>query len=267
MRLNVSYPANEINKMKKKRRRFRLFSSLFNFQCGIKQKYMQLKKLFSLQQHAVNLWNLMRVQIFAILFYDISDILPNSDMLFAISSKTFFCLVEFCLPKSQAKKISPSQTSFCVRFFKFPSKQKNRREEKKQFYNLGRYMCALAVWGEKVQRTISRLFEYEKIVLFKYMQYSCCCWCCECEPNNSFSPIRSARYFLYFRFYFLFSFSPCVIPRVCCLQEASANLNSQRHKLHLYNCYMHKERKHKSKNFWFTFLGVEKFFRKNVRSF
>lgn len=170
MRLNVSYPANEINKMKKKRRRFRLFSSLFNFQCGIKQKYMQLKKLFSLQQHAVNLWNLMRVQIFAILFYDISDILPNSDMLFAISSKTFFCLVEFCLPKSQAKKISPSQTSFCVRFFKFPSKQKNRREEKKQFYNLGRYMCALAVWGEKVQRTISRLFEYEKIVLFKYIR-------------------------------------------------------------------------------------------------
>lgn len=78
---------------------------------------------------------------------------------FAVSRQTFIS-GKTHLPKIARKKcFFAFKTFFSVRFFQISFK---RREEKKQFYNLGRYMCALAVWSEKVQRTISRLFEYEK---------------------------------------------------------------------------------------------------------
>lgn len=98
--------------------------------------------------------------------------------LFAISSNLFFYYfcdifsVEFHLPKSQKKEAKKCYFSFATSYFfiflcallqiSFKTQQKatERRKKKQQFYNLGGpgYMCA----AKKVQRTISRLFEYEK---------------------------------------------------------------------------------------------------------
>lgn len=88
-------------------------------------------------------------------------------------------------------------------------------------------MCALAVWSEKVQRTISRLFEYEKIVLFKYMYCNIFVLLLRVRraKQQILAPTRSSIAFSFF-------FVPCVIPLMYFLilqKEASskANLNSQ----------------------------------------
>jgi hypothetical protein len=139
-------------------------------------------------------------------------------------------------------------------------------KKKKQFYNLGRYMCAPGTECEakKCSERFQGFLNMKKIVLFKYMYCSefVVGWRCECESqaadSHSPTPIGGA-FFLVF-----FSHSRSASSRECvslARRFAYKSKQSAAVKLQMYNrppsCARGKQNTNE-KNFRFTYLRGRK---------
>lgn len=135
-----------------------------------------------------------------------SDISPSASLWFAISS-IFFPPVDFQMPKNKnLKEVTQKNcdfsftNNFCVRFFKFPSKKERKKvkkmseEERKKKIIISaatcvRWQCEAKKCSERFQGFLNMK---KRNIVFKYVLQYIFFYCCECESNNRFAPIRSS---------------------------------------------------------------------------